>query len=274
MDLKQSNKILRQFAELVKKQQIARPVSSKEQLKVGIDLGTSSIVLAVLDQDDVPLYGAFQYADVVRDGIVVNYIESVKIVKELKKQAEKQLGVELVSASGAIPPGTGENAEKVVANVINDEGFIAKAIIDEPTAAARFLQLEEGSVVDIGGGTTGISNFKKAEEITVFDEPTGGYHMSLVLSGAKKIPVSEAEVLKRETKDEKEIFGIIRPVVEKIASIAKQYVPLNQETPIFLVGGATNFEDFVPTFSKVMGHSILRPDYPQFVTPLGIAMFD
>ena len=98
--------------------------------------------------------------------------------------------------------------------------------------------------------------------------------MSLVLSGAKKIPVSEAEVLKREAKDEKEIFGIIRPVVEKMASIAKQYVPLNQVTPIFLVGGATNFEDFVPTFSKVMGHSILRPDYPQFVTPLGIAMFD
>ena len=158
MDLKQSNKILRQFAELVKKQQIARPVSSKEQLKVGIDLGTSSIVLAVLDQDDVPLYGAFQYADVVRDGIVVNYIESVKIVKELKKQAEEQLGVELFSASGAIPPGTGENAEKVVANVINDAGFIAKTIIDEPTAAARFLQLEEGSVVDIGGGTTGISS--------------------------------------------------------------------------------------------------------------------
>ena len=70
------------------------------------------------------------------------------------------------------------------------------------------------------------------------------------------------------------IFGIIRPVVEKMASIAKQYVCVNQGAPVFLVGGATNFEDFVPTFSKVMEHPVLRPDYPQFVTPLGIAMFD
>lgn len=274
MDLKQSNKILKKFAEIVKKQQAVRPISPKEKLKVGIDLGTSSIVLAVLDHDDVPLYGAFQYADVVRDGIVVNYIDSVKIVKKLKLQAEEKLGIELTSACGAIPPGTGETAQKVVANVINDAGFLAHTIIDEPTAAARFLKLEEGSVVDIGGGTTGISNFKNGKEIAVFDEPTGGYHMSLVLSGAKKIPLAEAEILKRETSDEREIFGIIRPVAEKMASIAKQYVVLNEAAPILLVGGATNFEDFVPTFSKVMDHPVLRPEYPQFVTPLGIAMFD
>ncbi|WP_368251251.1 ethanolamine utilization protein EutJ [Enterococcus sp. 2201sp1_2201st1_B8_2201SCRN_220225] len=272
MDLKQSNKILEQFARIVKQQKAVRKVSSNERLKVGIDLGTSSIVLAVLDQDNLPLYGAFQYADVVRDGIVVHYMESVQIVKKLKAQAEEALGTELLYASGAIPPGTGVNAEKVVANVINDAGFIAQKIIDEPTAAASFLAINQGSVIDIGGGTTGISNFKNGNAISTFDEATGGYHMSLVLAGAKKISLTDAEILKRETKEEKEIFGILRPVVEKMASIANRYVVAEKTDPVILVGGATNFEEFVPTFAKVMDRPVLRPLHPQFVTPLGIAM--
>ncbi|WEG72511.1 ethanolamine utilization protein EutJ [Vagococcus intermedius] len=274
MDLNVSNQLLDEFAQLVKKNQAARKVSEGEKLKVGVDLGTSSIVLAVLDHEDNPIYGNFQYADVVRDGIVVNYIESVQILKKLKAQAEEVLGVELLSASGAIPPGTGENSQKIVANVIGDAGFIPQAIVDEPTAAAKFLHLDDGSVIDVGGGTTGISNFQDGQQLSVFDEPTGGFHMSLVLAGAKGITVDEAELLKREAPNEKEIFGVIRPVAEKMASISKQYVVAKEEDPVLLVGGATNFTDFIPTFTKVMKRPVVGPHFPQFVTPLGIAMYD
>ncbi|WP_159722854.1 ethanolamine utilization protein EutJ [Enterococcus sp. CSURQ0835] len=272
MELTRHNHVLADFQTLVEKQIAARQVTPTEPLKVGIDLGTSSIVLAVLDREDQPLYGAFQEADVVRDGIVVNYGASVQIVKKLKQQAEAVLGRTLESASGAIPPKTGENSAKVVANVIGDAGFLPSEVVDEPTAAARFLKLETGSVIDIGGGTTGISNFNAHQQISVFDEPTGGYHISLVLAGAKKISLAEAEQLKRQ--HERETFGIVRPVVEKMASIAKTYVVAEKTEPVILVGGATNFTEFVPTFEKVMGRQVIQPQFPQFVTPLGIATFD
>ena len=44
--------------------------------------------------------------------------------------------------------------------------------------------------------------------------------------------------------------------------------------PVIVVGGATNFTEFTTTFSKTLKRKVYKPLYPQFVTPLGIAMFD
>lgn len=41
---------------------------------------------------------------------------------------------------------------------------------------------------------------------------------------------------------------------------------------LLLVGGASNFEEFTKTFSQYIGLSVDKPLYPEFVTPLGIAM--
>lgn len=274
MNLKQTNHVLKEFAMICNKHDTDKKIKVNGPLKVGIDLGTSSIVIAVLNQENQPLYGNFQYADVVRDGIVVNYMESVKIVRRLKSEAENYLGVELETACGAIPPGTGVSSEKIVENVLGDAGFEVTKIIDEPTAAAKFLHIETGSVIDIGGGTTGVSNFESYQATSTFDEPTGGYHMSLVLAGHERLSVDEAELLKRTSKEEHVIFGVIRPVVEKMAYITKQYVQAGPNAPVYLVGGSTNFSEFVTVFSKTLGRDVIRPDYPQFVTPLGIAMYD
>ena len=54
----------------------------------GVDLGTACIVLAVLDENYKPVAGAYRYADVVRDGMVVDYLGAVRIVRELKKEIE------------------------------------------------------------------------------------------------------------------------------------------------------------------------------------------
>lgn len=275
--LKESNKQLAYFETLVNKDKVISVEDQKklksEQLKTGVDLGTSSIVLTVLDQNNHIVYGDFEYDHAVRDGIVVNFMDSVNILRRLKKKAEENIGVELKTAAGAIPPKTGEKSSKVVANVIEEAGFHCTAVVDEPTAAATFLKINNGTVVDLGGGTTGITIFKDKKIQTVVDEPTGGFHMTLVLGGRYKIKNEEAEKLKRDKSREEEVYSVIRPVVEKMATIVDR-LGSKVEDPVIVVGGATNFKEFTTTFAKVLGRPTYKPLYPQFVTPLGIAMFD
>ena len=70
------------------------PIRSKSSVYyTGVDLGTACVVIAVLDENKRPVAGAYRYADVVRDGMVVDYIGAVQIVRELKQQIEEQLGI-------------------------------------------------------------------------------------------------------------------------------------------------------------------------------------
>ena len=275
--LLKANKKLCNFAKIVNKNKIVQNIDKEklnaDKLKVGVDLGTSSIVLTVLTKDNEVVYGNFAYDNAVRDGIVVNFIDSVNILKSLKQKAEKVLGVTLQTAAGAIPPQTGEKSKKIVSNVIEEAGFICTNVVDEPTAAAGFLEIKNGTVVDIGGGTTGITIFKDKKIIKVIDEPTGGFHMTLVLGGRYHISNEQAEALKRNSEKESEVFNIIRPVVEKMASIlATQDSAIT--SPVIVVGGATNFSDFEHTFSAIINKQVYKPRFPEFVTPLGIALFD
>lgn len=274
VDLKAADKLLKQFAKVVNSDHAVRKAKKDEVFSCGVDLGTSSIVLTVLDKDDNIIYGAFEYAKAVRDGIIVNYVDSVNILKRLKHKAEDVLGVELTTACGAIPPGTGEGAAKIVANVIESAELQCKHVVDEPTAAAKFLNLKTGTVVDIGGGTTGISVFNHGKLTQVLDEATGGFHMTLVLAGNHKIDSDDAELLKRDPEKEDEVFPVIRPVVEKMATIVKDSVGSSIKQPVVVVGGAINFKSFIPAFSKVLGIPAYKTAFPQFITPLGIAMYD
>ena len=272
--LAQANQQLQQFAQVVNGDQPVRPVKPNETLRVGIDLGTSSIVMVVLDQQDQIIYGNFEYDQAVRDGLVVNFIDSVHILERLKQQAETVLGVTLTTACGAIPPGTGAGSAKIVTNVIEAAGFVCRRVVDEPTAAARFLHVKNGTVVDIGGGTTGISVFQGQKLAQVSDEPTGGLHMTLVLAGHHHWDMATAEKAKRDEAQEADVFAIIRPVVEKMATITRQTTQGKPQQPVIVVGGAINFKAFIDTFSQALGTSAHKPDYPQFVTPIGIAMYD
>ena len=58
----------------------------------GVDLGTACVVVAVLDDNFKPVAGAYRYADVVRDGMVVDYIGAIRIVREMKEELEEKLG--------------------------------------------------------------------------------------------------------------------------------------------------------------------------------------
>ena len=49
--------------------------------------------------------------------------------------------------------------------MVEGAGFEVINVIDEPTAAASVLEITDGAVVDVGGGTTGISILKDGKVI-------------------------------------------------------------------------------------------------------------
>ena len=252
---------------------IEKPIKSKSSVYyTGVDLGTACVVIAVLDENKKPVAGAYRYADVVRDGMVVDYIGAVQIVRELKEEIEEKLGEELIYAAGAIPPGTDMLDSGAVKNVIEGAGFILTNMLDESTAANELLQMKNGAVVDIGGGTTGISILKDGEVVYIADEPTGGTHFSLVVSGAYRKSFEEAELYKRDEKHHKELIPVLSPVIEKVASIINMNIKDYDVTELSLAGGTcclTGIEDIIEKKTGVFTH---KPKNPMFVTPLGIAL--
>ncbi|WP_024293091.1 ethanolamine utilization protein EutJ [Lacrimispora indolis] len=237
----------------------------------GVDLGTACVVLAVLDENYKPVAGAYRYADVVRDGMVVDYIGAIRIVRELKEELEEKLGTELYFAAAAIPPGTDSLDGGAIKNVVQGAGFEITALLDEPTAANAVLKIKNGAVVDIGGGTTGISILKDGKVVYVADEPTGGTHFSLVISGAYQMPFQEAEVYKRKEENHKELLPVLKPVVEKVASIISRHIKGHDVQEIYLVGGTCCLTGIEAIIEKQTGIRTRKPENPMFVTPLGIA---
>ncbi|MEG0297380.1 MAG: ethanolamine utilization protein EutJ [Clostridium sp.] len=252
---------------------IENPILEKSSVYyTGVDLGTACVVIAVLDENYRPVAGAYRYADVVRDGMVVDYIGAVNIVRELKKEIEEKLNTELIYAAAAIPPGTDSLDGGAIKNVVQAAGFELTNLLDEPTAANEVLKIQNGAVVDIGGGTTGTSIVKDGKVVYVADEATGGTHFSLVVSGAYGMNFSDADKFKRDKVNHKELLPVLKPVIEKVASIISLHIKNHDVREISLVGGTaclTGLEDIIEKQIKIYTY---KPKNPMFVTPLGIAL--
>jgi len=262
------DEMIKKFEEVIEK-----PIISKSSVYyTGVDLGTACVVLAVLDENYKPVAGAYRYADVVRDGMVVDYIGAVRIVRELKEELEEKLNTELLYAAAAIPPGTDALDSGAIKNVVQATGLELTCLLDEPTAANALLKIQNGAVVDIGGGTTGISVLKDGKVISVVDEATGGTHFSLVLSGAYNISFKEADQFKRENKNHKEILPMLKPVVEKVSSIINNHIKDYDVEEISLVGGTCCLTGIEKIVEKQTGIYTHKPKNPMFATPLGIAL--
>ena len=76
----------------------------------------------------------------------------------------------------------------------------------KPSSANAVYEIQDGVIVDIGGGTTGLAILKGGEVVQVEDEPTGGTHLSLVLAGNYHVPFAEAEEIKQDYSRHKEIL--------------------------------------------------------------------
>jgi ethanolamine utilization protein EutJ len=262
------DQLVREFEKVIE-----NPIGSQSSVYyTGVDLGTACVVLAVLDENYRPVAGAYRYADVVRDGMVVDYLGAIKIVRELKHQLEAQLGTELLYAAAAIPPGTDALDSGAVKNVVQAAGFEITNVLDESTAANAVLKMQNGAVVDIGGGTTGISILKDGKVVYVADEATGGTHLSLVISGSYKMSFAAADLYKRNSENHRELLAVVKPVIEKIASIISRHIKGHDVREISLVGGTCCLEGIEKIIEKQTGIFTHKPLNPMFVTPLGIAL--
>ncbi len=266
--LSEANQRIRNLEKVLKKTNLPE---KNEKVRLGVDLGTAYIVLVALGEDHRPLALELEYADVVRDGLVLDFIGARTIVSRLKKRLETRLQIELSEASIAVPPGTQERDQRTHKYVVEGAGLEVTEVLDEPTAANAVLGIKDGAIVDIGGGTTGISILQDGKVVYVADEATGGTHLSLVLAGHFKIPFSEAENMKKDPNNQAEIMGIVRPVVEKMASIVKTHIEGYNVHDIYLVGGTCCLEGIEKVFQDFLEIPVNKPKNPFLVTPLGIA---
>ena len=269
MNLEKVNKYIKDFEKTITN---PRTDFDKSKFYVGVDLGTANIVITILDKNGKPVAGATQRSRVVKDGIVVDFMGAISIVRKLKAELEEKLGIEITEGYTAIPPGVEQGSVKAIVNVVESAGINIIKVVDEPTAASYVLDITDGVVVDLGGGTTGISILEKGEVVFVADEPTGGTHMTLVIAGSRGIDFEEAEDIKLDKKREREVFVQVTPVLQKMASIVKKYISDYNVKDVYLVGGACSFDGSEKIFEKELGLKIYKPYMPLYITPIGIAL--
>jgi ethanolamine utilization protein EutJ len=270
VDLTTANKYLDVFAAVMGS--VSPHWKKGMKLRTGVDLGTANICIAVVDDNNIPVTGEIFPASVEKDGLVVDYVGAVQIVRRLKQRMEQRLGVRLEDAAAAVPPGTvGRNAS-AVGNVVQSSDFTVTNVVDEPTAASMALDIKDGAVVDIGGGTTGISVLKDGKVLASYDEATGGTHMTLVIAGRYGISFEEAEKMKLDPANQAELFPVIKPVAEKMGAIVKNFIKDYDVDTVYLVGGACGYDGFEQVIEKECGVTTVKPRNGLLITPLGIAL--
>ena len=259
------------YLEKVEKSEHKAESPNSDRLKVGVDLGTAYIVLVVLDEQNRPIACEKQAAQVLRDGVVVDYTKALQIVRELKEKLESRISHTLRNCAIAMPADT-ENSVKTHQYVAEGAGFEVTDILDEPTAANAVYQIRDGVVADIGGGTTGIAVFKNGEVVHVHDEPTGGTHVSLVLAGHYHMTFDEAEKFKQDFGNHKEVMAAVRPVIEKMGIIIRRGAGRYEPNAVYLCGGTCCLTGIEDVIQKETGILTVKPKHPFLVTPAGIAM--
>lgn len=246
------------------------PIKAPPKFYVGIDLGTADIVVLVIDEKGKPVSAFIEWAEVVRDGIVLDYWGATQVVKGLLQKTEQKLGINIEKAITSFPPGTDPRTS---GNVVEAAGLQIEALIDEPSSVVKLLNIKEGAVVDIGGGTTGIAITKNKEIIFTADEATGGRHISLTIAGNRKISFEEAETLKMNG-NSKALLPIIQPNLEKMADIIKKHISKRKVDTIYLSGGTCCFEGIEEIFKdEIPEVEIVLPHNPLYLTPLAIASY-
>jgi len=260
----QMNQQLNRVADILNQED---PVSACGPFHMGIDLGTADVVLIILDQTGEPVAAFLEWAQVVRDGVVFDFIGAAEIVSGLVDKAQKRLGVELTTATTSYPPGTDP---RISTNVLERAGLKVAAVDDEPRCVASLLQLDKAAIVDIGGGTTGTAVVQRGNIVFSDDEPTGGHHISLTLAGHFGISLEEAEKRKRRP-NEDGILDLALPTIQRISDIVAGHIRNHLVERIVLTGGTCCLPGVDHIITQELSLPTLLPCQPLLLTPLSIA---
>jgi len=243
------------------------------ELFTGVDVGTHSLVAVVVDELGRPRAANLRLAEVVKSGLVVDYVGAREIVGELVEELRAAAPKPLEKGATSYPPQTEAGNLQTTRHLLEAAGLTVLATLDEPSAANLVLKLEEGAIVDVGGGTTGIAVMKGGRVVYSGDEPTGGLHLSLVLAGGMKIDLEEAERLKKDRSKAAQVLALVGPVIDKISSIVERHLaPFPEVETIQMVGGTCELEGLCELVGRNLGRPTAKPFFPQAVTPLGVAL--
>ncbi|WP_064603303.1 ethanolamine utilization protein EutJ [Photobacterium sp. J15] len=238
---------------------------------VGIDLGTADIQTVVIDGNGTPIAAFLDWADVVRDGVVVDYVGACRIVRDHLEKVQHKLGVQVEEAITSYPPGTDP---RISINVVESAGIVVSHVIDEPSSVAALLHIENGAVVDVGGGTTGTAIIESGELVTSLDEPSGGRHVSLAIAGGMAIELEQAEIQKRRSHEDPLVAAMAKPVIEKMSDIVAEHISDHQPGSIYLTGGGTLIAGFAGIFRKTFPElDVVELSRALYLTPLAIASY-
>ncbi len=244
-----------------------------DRFYAGIDLGTYKTIAIVIDETGMPRAARMRRTEIARSGLIIDYVGALNTTRDLMAEMRKYCPIAIEQGATSFPPQTEYANLKTTTHILEGVGLEVLNVLDEPTAANQVLNIENGAIVDVGGGTTGVAVIRNGEVIYTNDEATGGVHLSLVLAGNYKISYEEAEEIKIDKSRNREVLTIVQPVIEKIASIVATYLKeFRKLEQVCLVGGTCELDGFADIVADNIGLETFRPAIPQLITPFGIAL--
>lgn len=251
-------------------QRLNAPVAQGDgRLRFGVDLGTATIVLSAVNDAGEPAYWNFLPERAVRDGVVVDFSRAAEAVAELKRRAESALGTPVASAAAAHPPGVPASDCRACRFVLERAGIDCRMLTDEVSAATRLLGIDDGVVVDVGGGSTGVGVLRGGELVRLSDRPGGGHHLDLILAGALRVPIEEAE--RRKRLEGASHLHVLRPGIERVAQSIRQQCGDGPHT-VHLAGGALMIPGAAQIIEQYLGWPAVGYPHAHLITPFGIAL--
>ncbi|WP_085916561.1 MULTISPECIES: ethanolamine utilization protein EutJ, partial [Pseudonocardia] len=242
-------------------------------LRVGVDLGTAGCVLVVLavtaDGGEQPIWVQSHPSGALADGVVVDFARATATVRGLRERAEAALGVELRSAATAYPPCIPVADARACTYVCESAGFDEVGLVDEVGAAQRTLEVRDGVVVDVGGGSTGVGVYRDGELVRLDDRPGGGHHLDLVLAGGLGIGIEEAESYKRT--HPREALSVLVPGLQRIAENVRALTEGAEDLPLHLAGGALMIPGAEDALAGYLERTVVTYPHALLITPVGIA---
>ncbi len=247
--------------------------SGARELFAGVDLGTYKSKVIVVDEQGRPRAAAMRRSEGIGSGLIIDYFGTLTLLKAIMEEIRSRSSLPIDQGATSFPPQTESGNVHTTRYILQGAGLEVVRVLDEPTAANRFLNLQDGALVDIGGGTTGIALIRDGRIIRTSDEATGGVHLSLVLSGHLRISFEEAERIKIDPSRHPEILPVVRPVIEKVSAIIRKALEGFEGIPrVCLVGGTCELGGLTELVAQNLGLEVFKPQVPQVVTPYGIAL--
>lgn len=241
-------------------------------LRFGVDLGTATIVLTAVDADERPVYWDFSVCQAVRDGVVVDFAGAIREVRLLVRRAQDALGVRIAAAATAYPPGVPQSEARACRYVLEQSGIDCRALIDEVSAAHVLLGIRDGALVDVGGGSTGVGVFRDGALVKLSDAAGGGHHLDLIIAGALRIPVEEAEVRKRS--GDGAVAAFLVPGIERIGETIRRQIAGTGVRRVHLVGGALMIAGAADIIARYLATPTVSYAHADLITPYGMALID